>query len=38
MCEHWQAGANDTYRTLRYQSWSKAPAEGVQVFDFMHVA
>lgn len=38
MCEHWQAGANDTYRTLRYQSWSKAPAEGVQVFDLMHVA
>lgn len=37
MREHWQAGANDTYRTLRYQSWSKAPAEGVQVFDLTHV-
>ena len=38
MREHWQAGVNDTRRTLRYQSWSKVPAEGVQVFDLMHVA
>jgi NTE family protein len=38
MCEHWQAGVNDTCRTLRYQAWSKAPAEGVQVFDLTRVA
>jgi NTE family protein len=38
MCEHWQAGVNDTCRTLRYQSWSKVPAEGVQVFDLTRVA
>lgn len=39
MREHWQAGVDDTHRTLRYQSWLEplADREGVRVFDLTRV-
>jgi len=39
MREHWQAGVNDTHRTLRHQSWLEplADREGLRVFDLAHI-
>jgi NTE family protein len=39
MIEHWQAGINDTRRTLRQQSWllPVPDSEGVRIFDLAQV-
>ena len=39
MLEHWQAGINDTCRTLRHQSWLEPVPdnEGVRIFDLAGV-